>query len=426
MPLLDVSRVTSTLVRLLDTHINDSPAWPSAVTLTVSPDPPDRLAGEATLGVYLYHLAEDPHRKNLPPPAGNGGAVRLVPMGLNLHYQVTPHSDLEDGIGALREQLMLGCAVKALHDFPLVDDTTAIAGTSILDPALAGADNRLRIVLQPIPFGEASSYWTAGTHPLRLAAYYEISVVLLEADEPRSRAGRVLQYGVFVGPAESPRLDGSRSTIAFTLPGETAARELEARPAQVAPGGTLVLEGSALTGDETTLLLRSARWDQPVAADAAWALAATPTRVTAVAQATASGEDVVPGVYSALIRVRRRRTVADGLVRDFEQPSNATPFVVVPRLTAVSPPQQSGLITITGATFQHADIAPEDVDVYVGETRLTRDAPPPPDPPAGAFRIESPTSIRLRLPSGLAAGSTHPLRVIVNGAESAPRWVVAP
>jgi Pvc16 N-terminal domain len=425
MALLDVSKVTSTLMTLLDTHVNESPAWPSSVTLNVTAEPPDQLDGDATLGVYLYHLNEDSHHRNLPAADGNGTPVRFTPMGLSLHYQVTPHSDLDGGASALREQLIMGCAVKALHDFPVVDDATEIAGTPILDPALAGAGNRLRITLQPLPYGDVPSFWTAESQPLRLAAYYEVSVVLLEPDEPPSRAGRVLRYGVFAFPAESPRLVGSRSTIVFSAPGEADPRELEARPAQVPVGGTLVLEGSALAGDRVELVLRSARWDDPVVPDpeaAGWNLVATPTRMTASVQATAGPEDVLPGVYGASLRVVRRREVPDGGSREFEHRSNEMPFVVVPAIDSVA--VAAGVATVTGGPFEHADIPVENVEISVGEARLTRSAAAA--PAAGEFVVDDAATMRIGLPAGLVPGSAHPLRVIVNRAESEPRWVTAP
>jgi hypothetical protein len=423
MSLLDVSKVTSTLMRLLEAHIGESPAWPSAVTLDVSAEPPDRLGGDAALGLYLYHVTEDPHRRNAPPPGGNGGGVRFAPMALNLHYQLTPHSDLGNSAAALREQLIMGCALKALHDFPVVDDDTEIAGTPILDPSLANAGNRFRIVLQPLPFGEAPSFWTA-EEPLRLAAYYEVSVVLLESDEPPSRAGRVLRRAVFVFPTESPRVDASRSMITFTAPGDTQARELEARPAQVPVGRTFELEGSMLAGDRTELVLRSVLWDDPVVPDAGtagWNVVATPTRITATVRASAGAETVVPGLYGVSARVAR--PVRHGSPpRAFEQPSNETPLLVIPAVTSIA--FAAGVATVAGGPFAHASIAVEEVEVYVGEARLARGASA--DPAQGEFVVDDAATLRLRPPASVAPGSTHALRVIVRGAESEPRWVTLP
>ena len=69
MAMIDMSLVTSTLVRLLDEHVSNSPAWNPAIVLNVTPDPPDKLTGDNTLGLYLYRVTEEAQYKNLPPPA---------------------------------------------------------------------------------------------------------------------------------------------------------------------------------------------------------------------------------------------------------------------------------------------------------------------------------------------------------------------
>ena len=150
MALLDLSQVTRTLVTLLQTHVQASPVWPPGVQLTVSPDPPDKLAGENTLGLYLYHAAEDAHHKNLPPLGNDQPPVRYTPMPLNLYYQLSAHSDLPTPTGAYREQLMMGCALKALHDYPVITDATVLRGAPVLAASLRNLDNRLQIELRPV------------------------------------------------------------------------------------------------------------------------------------------------------------------------------------------------------------------------------------------------------------------------------------
>ena len=54
MAMIDMSLVTSTLVRLLDEHVPNSSAWNPAIVLNVTPDPPDKLTGDNTLGLYLH------------------------------------------------------------------------------------------------------------------------------------------------------------------------------------------------------------------------------------------------------------------------------------------------------------------------------------------------------------------------------------
>jgi hypothetical protein len=435
MTLLDLSLVTRTLTDLIEAHVAASPVWPAGTTLTLSPEPPDKLKGDNVLGFYLYHVSEDAHFKNLPPPGNDQPPVRYVPMGLNLYYQLSAHSDFTGVTGVYREQLLLSCAVKALHDYPIIDDSTEIGGSKVMAASLRGSNNTFRITLQPIPYDQAVNYWTAGSTPLRLAAYYQVSVVLLEPEEPKSRAGRVLLYGVHTFAAGAPRLDGSRNVVSFTLPGETAAREIELRPAQAPPAPPLpdpppaasrvTFTGTNLAGDRTSLLLKSARWEDLVEVGTAWSVAARENQLTAVVQQTADTEDVFPGVHSALVKVVRRRTMPDGKEREFEHVSNEAPFVVTPRIDKVAPTGASGMLKVTGYAFQHGT-PPKNlrVQVYVGDSRLTERATGVPS--AGEFAVLDAMNLRLRLPGGLSSGEWVPLRIFVEGAESPPEWIQVP
>lgn len=437
MTLLNVSLVTKALQKLIETAVTASPAWPTNMLLTVSPLPPDQLAGtgDSALGLYLYHLAEDAHFKNLAPPGSDQPGVRFVSMGLNLFYQLTAHSDQQGATGTLHEQLMLGLAAKALHDYPLVDDATAVVDKNhnpvhILSAVgLSGAENRLRITLQPIPEEHAVRYWTAGSAPLRLSAYYQVAVVLLEPEESQTRTGRVLVYGVYSFPGGAPRLDGSRNTASFQLPGQSTTREIEMRPAQAPPAPPLptptpgecriIFLGSNLGGDRTALLLRNARWSSPLEVDASWNVAVGTDRLEATVQQTAGTEPVLPGIYAALANVITVRTMSNGRIRQLEQLSNETPFVIPPRIDAVA--SAAGVFTVTGYIFQHAQLDPQAVEVYVGAQRLAAGTGGALNP--GEFAVINATTLQLRPPAGLSAGEWVPLRLIINRAESLPRWI---
>ena len=170
MALLDLSRVTKTLVKLIEESVKASPVWPAAQTLFVTGLPPDKLTGDNAVGVYLYHLAEEGTLRSQVWPGRPLAPPRFSPMALNLYYVLSAHSDVEGTGASYREQLLMGLAVKALHDYPTIDAATKIGGVSILDPGLAEGDNTLRISLRLVPPNEAVSYWTAGSQPLRLSA----------------------------------------------------------------------------------------------------------------------------------------------------------------------------------------------------------------------------------------------------------------
>lgn len=435
MPLIDLSLVTTTLLRLLRARVD--PLWaslfpplPPPPTITYTGVSPANISGDQALGMFLYYASEDPHFKNLPPAYRDQPPIRFTPMGVTLQYQlIAQANDLGDpDNAALRAQRLFGLALKTLHDFPSLDRNTNFGGL-IFPAELQGTDNVIRITKRNIPPGEVANFWTAGTQAIRLAAYYEVSATLLEPDRPQMLSGRVLRYGVQIFVNGAPRLDASRATVTFHIPGETSDRTVEVTPGDAAIGENISFEGSNLNGDATTLLINRPDWDNPQEVGLDWGVISGTDFILAQVHPQASTEDIVPGFYTAAARVTRFRQMPDGSIRAFPQTSNEVPFTVAPEISnpaynavAVA---VANIVTITGSVFQHADVTPENVRVIVGSE------PVPLEPTlaltAGHFEIVSATQLRVQFPiAGLASGSTLPLRVIVNGAENSPRWVEVP
>jgi hypothetical protein len=433
MPLLDVSLVTTTLANLIRQYILSTPEAPKVAPLVVSPDPPDKLAGDHAVGVYLYHITEDAYRKNVPAPSADVPPVRFTEMGLLLHYMVSARSDLAGDNRALNEQLMMGLATKALRDYATIDDTTAIAGVKVFPADLQGTDNRFHVTLQPVQPSDAIQYWTAGSQPLRLAGYYQVSAVMLEPERPTTRAGRVFAYGVYSFARGSPRLDGSRNPVRFTVPGEASPRTVQLQPAEAPVGGRVVFFGSDLAGESTSLLIKHPKFAAAVEVGPDWGVTATDGEIHATVQAAAGFQRILPGLYSAVAQVAVTRAVAGAggagpnvPLRRFVHASNEVPFTVTPRVDAVGPPTPAGVVTITGAVFQDPALSADAVQVFVGRWLVPQKAGAAALAP-GEFEVTSPTTIRVRFPiPGLAPGQTVSLRVLVNGAENAPHWVQVP
>ncbi|MET9761293.1 DUF4255 domain-containing protein [Streptomyces sp. NPDC006372] len=425
--LLNLSLVTRTLLTLLDRAVTSSAEWPAGTTLDASPDPPDRLTGDRTLGLYLYHVQEDPARRNQPAPGGSPLPARYTPLPLLLHYQLTSHSDLGGGQGALEEQLLMGLAMKALRDDARITDDTVVGGTAVLAPALRGQGNVLRITPRTVEPQDAVGYWTAGQHAARVAAYYEVATALLEPALAPARAPRVLSFGVHPRIGPGPRLDGSESTAVFSVPGETAARTVPLSPAEAAVGEQVLLRGADLAGDRTDVVVHHGQWDAPVTVDpAVWGVVARPDAVAfTVAADAAVDRPLLPGVYTvAVTTVTRRPGVGGAPPHEITASSNPTPFTVAPAVRAVGAPTAQGRITVTGGRFDPAALPADAVQVVVAGQRLTRRATGPTDP--GEFRVDDAEHLELRLPPGLVSGEAVPLRIVVRGAESGPRWVVVP
>jgi hypothetical protein len=424
VPVLDLSLVTQSLIRLIDASVRDSPGWSPALTLDVTPEPPDRLAGDHVLGLYLYHVSEDPSLRNEGVATSEYPPVRHQPMPLRLHYQLTAHSDLEDEEATYAEQRLFGLALKALHDTPVVTDATLVAGTPVFPPGTDIVDNgnRLRIELQQVTRDEARSAWHGDSTPARLAAYYTVSVVMLEPEPSRRRPGRVLTPAVHVFTSGAPRLVSSSAELTLVRPGGDEVT-LAVQPAQAPTGTPVTFAGSALGGGTLAFMVRAPWMQQPVPVDAAWALEFTDTEVTVVLQESTGADDLIPGTHGGTVERTVVRTMPDGSERPFTHRSNEAPFVILPRLDAVSVPAGDGTFAVTGHRFQHPELAPADVAVYVADELLEVGTLPL---AAGEFAVTAVDTIAVRLPAGLASGREVPVRVLVNGAESLPAWVTVP
>src|SRR5688572_20614900 len=184
MALLNLSNVTEALVSLLTKNIS--------VLLTLEPDnePPFEIVAQSpdkipnttikpTLSVYLYHAREDAHYKNAEP---SGGTPANNPLALSLYYVITAHKyDETDQLPApLIEQDFLGYALKTLHDYPIVSDTTQIGPDLVMPLNMLGSDNKLQIIYRPISPEEAMTFWSGDDERLiRFSAFYEVRVVFM-------------------------------------------------------------------------------------------------------------------------------------------------------------------------------------------------------------------------------------------------------
>lgn len=467
MALLDLSLVTSALMKLLEDNINKIIDTAAAVTLT--PQSPDAVGTVMkTLSLYLYHLGEEAHYKNLVGPGNDPRNVARTPMGLCLYYILTAHHDTDSPTDALVQQKLIGYAVKTLHDYPLLFDGTQIDGETILPSALVGADNPVQIIMRPVSAEESVGFWSAEDQKTtRLSVYYEVRVVLLEPELPSSMPAPVLQLGTYLYQLGTPHLEASTSELEFVLPaaagGET--QTLTVSPARACPSGAphrrLTLRGTNLTlGKSRRLWLRSARWtatpspagssgplplDLSLAANgvAGWSLAISPDQIVldlGDTLAFVNDQDdettipLFPGIYTAFLRTTIDERIVGGTLVPTTVDSNEIPLLVVPRITAAALDVPNQRITLTLADFEvdYGEGTDDELDIRLvidGHTYVRQDFDPMPGDPSdndGRFETSSATTLTFQARFAIDVPGDHPCRVIVEGAESAPYWIEIP
>jgi hypothetical protein len=464
MPTLNLFHVTDTLTRLLEFNVRAlllRQGIVSAVTVTAMP--PERAgAATDTLNLHLYHVMEDANYRNLEPPGQGGPPASRQPLALSLFYILTAHHEINEVYDAENQQNLFSLAIKTMHDHSLVDDNLAISPDgnppqTVMHADLRGRENHFEISPRPLTPEEAISFWTAEqTSTTRLSAYYEVRTVFIEPEEPTGASGRVYDLGLFVSPISTPVVERVSALTAFTPPAESGMppQVLDTSPARAVlePGSSpevnrVHVAGSALTGDgqpgASQIVLRTPAWREltvPVrdtvidtSLNPGWNVEISATaaqfdlqgNLQAMVGGVATALVVTPGIYAVSVRTTRRQQTEGGTLRETTSESNQVAFSVGAHITQVVAGGPGRLVVQVTNTFDMTAAGLDvqlsiDGEIYDGAAAFTN---APTD--AGLF-VRQAGQIEFHPLFNPATAGTHPLRLIINGAESQPFWFTTP
>lgn len=469
MPTANLFLVTQSLRRLIDLNVRAllfRDGLPP--TLNVTTMPPERVgAATHTLNLHLYHLMENAYYKNLEPPGRGGVPVARQPLTLLLYYVLTAHHEVNDVFDAEVQQQLMGLAMKSFHDHPLITDGLAIAPDAgppeqVLAPGLVGRGNQIEVSLRPLTPEEALSFWSAEqTSTTRLSAYYEARTCLLEPEPPAQVSGVVTDVGLSVVPGRAPVLDRTMALSHFVPPTASGAgpRTMETSPARasLAPGfvpevNRVHLSGSGLTGDgrpgSATIVLRTPAWARLTPAVSSATVEPVLNPVWGVEIRTSQAQfdlqgsvdvidggggavtlEITPGIYAVSLRTERTAATASGVHRTTTAESNQVTFAVGARIDSVDPPpgpnQRMALNVV-----DEFDMTGPNLDVQLaidGLMYLETDAfADDPVQDEGLFRRQSGGVMEFHPLFDAAVTGVHPVRLVINGAESQPFWIEGP
>jgi len=165
-----------------------APKFTDAGSITLAPpvDDPQEL-GAAALSIYLYRILEDPHLKNQTFVPGNGGRLRRPPLTLDLFYLITPLlKEPKD------QQIVLGKVMQVLYDRATLEGPDLGGG-------LAGGDDRVRVIFNPVSLEEAARVWQALETTYRLSVCYMLRVALLDSTRETAAGPVVTAQAVYTG-----------------------------------------------------------------------------------------------------------------------------------------------------------------------------------------------------------------------------------
>jgi hypothetical protein len=450
VPSPNLNEVTEAIARLVEQVVE---RLLGGTNVTVSTVPPEKAeeAGDTRLNVYLYHVAQNMDGGNDLVRGGPVGAVPVAnrPLALKLFYVLTAHAMAGTEEDSSGQQTLMGWAMKALHDNPVIDSTLTI-GTTQIFPTIG--DQQIQVVLRPVTPEEAISFWaTDQVRTARLSAYYEVHTVLLPPEAPSTTPGVTTQVMLAVLPRGRPTLRTTRSVVRFALPATLGGATLapQRAPAVVAlkavadtdsalsaageglgdgRDAAIVLRGESTTGlglPGDAAVLRAA--DNPgwaiVVGDTEVSLSVRPTAQAATATGVVA-VDVLPGSYTLAVRRSVETRSEDGHTDGVDVESNRQPFAVAPYVVSVALDLNDHVVVTIDAAYDATAAAAVPQlsiggDVYRLAAALTGT---PAD--AGRFVVVDASHYEaVPLFDPTLAGRTYPVRVSVNGADSQPFWL---
>ena len=412
MPLADLGMVTKALCKLISEGVGASDAWTTAPT--VEPFAPDAMTAEG-LTFYLYGVGENSTASN------RAGRTADLPLGLDLHYQLVAHGGAAPAttVSMQREQLLLGLAMKVLHDHQRLEAGLIVAGVDVLGSVGIPAGNTMGITLQRLEPDQAVTWWTAGQTGVRAAAYYTVAVALLQESVPPVSGPPVLVREVFGSSSLAPYLISSNATHVLARTGEPPVT-VRTSPAQVPPGGSFEVAGDGFSG-QLAVAVRSEPWPdwQELGGVSLRSVDGVPTLVT-VLDPMPGGRLVVPGLLRVRVLRSEERTLRAGGTKVLRSDSNETPVMVVPMIDAITTGNPH---RVQGGPYAGPGIDSAGIRLTLDAEELVQVAG---TTSAGEFTVVDRGLIRFRPPDGLVSGTPVRLRLLVNGAECLPTWYLAP
>jgi len=220
---LAIPATTTILRQLIEDQLKKPYTGMTAPKVFAAPPPrPPQPAGnnaapaeDTALYLYLHHVAANPAWRNMLDPSIDSGGTHTgrPPLVLDLHYMLAATG------ATLDREALLGLGMTAFHRNPIVSKAkiAAVLG-AIAVPAHpknlgeivgqeklgepASQPEQLTITLEPLDIDMSTKIWSALFAPLRPSAYYLVTCVFLESDQPIPDGPLTETVGVAVDAAD--------------------------------------------------------------------------------------------------------------------------------------------------------------------------------------------------------------------------------
>lgn len=142
---------------------------------------------EEGISLYLYRVAVNGARRNIPPAIGRDGKRRRPPIPLDLHYVLSAWAR-----SAVKQQRLLGWTIRMLEDVPILP--TGLLNNYGPEPDIFESGETVEVILESLTLQDWNNLWsvTKTTPPLSVGYVARMigitsSLPLIEAAEIQTR-----------------------------------------------------------------------------------------------------------------------------------------------------------------------------------------------------------------------------------------------
>ena len=132
---------------------------------------------EEGISLFLYRIAANTSRRNLPPSTGPDGRRFRPPIPVDLYYIATAWAPT-----AVRQQRLLGWAIRMFEDVPVLP--TGLLNNYGPEPEIFKQGETVEIILDSLTLQDLNNFWGVSKASLQLSVGYIARMLHIQSSMP--------------------------------------------------------------------------------------------------------------------------------------------------------------------------------------------------------------------------------------------------
>ncbi len=132
---------------------------------------------EEGISLFLYRIAANQSRRNLPPTVGPDGRRFRPPIPLDLYYIATAWAPT-----AVRAQRLLGWTIRMFEDVPILP--TGLLNNYGPEPEIFKQGETVEIILDSLTLQDLNNFWGVSKASLQLSVGYTARMLHIQSSMP--------------------------------------------------------------------------------------------------------------------------------------------------------------------------------------------------------------------------------------------------